>query len=86
MQDRLPSGSQAEFGAVLSGTQHRVAIRAAVVTLHMAGSTARTASVFTETHVRTVQRWVFRMNGGHPLTTATAKSGERLSPLGGIWH
>jgi hypothetical protein len=34
----------------------------------MAGSTARTASVFTETHVRTVQRWVFRTNGGHPLT------------------
>jgi transposase len=68
MQDRLPSGSQAEFGALLSSTQHRVALRAVVVTLHMAGSTARTASVFTETHVRTVQRWVFRMQGGRPLT------------------
>jgi len=78
MQDRLPSGSQAEFGAVLSGTQHRVAIRAAVVTLHMAGSTARTASVFTETHVRTVQRWVFRMNGGHPLTDTPRCGRPRL--------
>lgn len=68
MQDRLPSGSQAEFGAVLSGIQHRITLRAAVVTLHIAGITARTAAIFTETHVRTVQRWVFRAQQGHPLT------------------
>ena len=68
MQDRLPSGSQAEFGAVLGRIQHRVTLRAAVVTLHMAGIPARALSVFTETHVRTAQRWVFRMQEGYPLT------------------
>jgi len=68
MQDRLPGKSQDEFGAVLSKTHDRVTLRAAVVTLHMAGITARTASVFTETHTRTVHRWVFRAQEGHPLT------------------
>lgn len=65
MQDRLPSNSP-EVDA--SGIQHRVSLRAAVVSLHIAGITARTASVFTETHTKTVHRWVFRMQQGHPLT------------------
>ena len=67
MRHRLPSNSL-EVGAVLSGIQHRVSLRAAVVSLQMAGITPRTASVFTETHIRTVQRWVFRAQQGHPLS------------------
>ena len=68
MQDRLPGGSQAEFGAVVGRIQHRVALRAAVVSLRMAGITAGTASVFTETHARTVHRWLLRVQEGRPLT------------------
>lgn len=74
MQDRLP-GNFAEVGA---GIQHRVSLRVAVVSLHVAGITARTASVFTETHIRTVQRWVFRAQQGHPLSDQPRSGRPRI--------
>ena len=67
MKDRMPSNAP-EAGAVLSGMRYRVSLRAAVVSLHMAGITIRAASLFAEIHTRTAQRWVSRAQQGQPLT------------------
>jgi transposase len=77
MQHRL-AGNSLEVDAVPPGIRHRLSLRAAVVSLHLAGISACIAAVFTELHIRTVRRWVFRTQQGHPLTDLPRSGRPRI--------
>jgi len=77
MRQQLP-GDSLEVNDGISGIRNRVSLRTAVVSLHMAGISARTASIFAEMHIRTVQRWIFRTRQGLPLTDLPRSGHPRI--------
>jgi transposase len=69
MNGLLPALSES-LGACerLPSTQQKIRHRATMVSLSMKGIDYRTIAIFTQTHQRTVQRWVCRIEEGKTLT------------------